>query len=250
MERGETMNEPIRISAKNLGQTALEDFCPRCYWIKLKTNFKLPWQSFPGIFSSIDAYTKLCVHHIIDCINPKPNWLQKMGDVIGYDKVPHWSKNTFYDEKSNITLSGAQDDILVCRDGSKIVPDYKTAKHTDSQDKLFPLYEVQENVYSVLAEKDGRPPVKLFLVYMEPCTDQSYAVVNNTDHGFLMEFSAVVVPVTRDRGVVRKALNVTRELYELQSPPAAREGCKECAALDKVMGVLGMGKVSNSGLEE
>jgi len=50
--------ENLKISAKNLGATALEDFCPRCYWIKLKMGNRLPFQSFPGIFSSIDSYTK------------------------------------------------------------------------------------------------------------------------------------------------------------------------------------------------
>ena len=35
--------EQIKISAKNLGQVALEDFCPRCFWIKLKMANKLPW---------------------------------------------------------------------------------------------------------------------------------------------------------------------------------------------------------------
>lgn len=58
--------EQIKISAKNLGQVALEDFCPRCYWIKLKTSNKLPYQIFPGIFSSIDAYTKKCAHALIE----------------------------------------------------------------------------------------------------------------------------------------------------------------------------------------
>jgi len=234
--------DPIKISAKNLGQTALEDFCPRCYWIKLKTNFKLPWQSFPGIFSSIDAYTKHCIHQIIDThantSTPLPEWMQSMGDIIRYEKVPHWSKNTFHDEKSNITLHGAQDDILVCTDGKRVGTDYKTAKHSETQDKLLPLYEVQENVYSVLSEKDNKEPVKLFLVYMEPCTDASYSV-NNIDHcGFRMCFSGVVVPVIRDRKIVRKALNLTREIYEMKSAPFARNGCKDCEQLDVIRGLL------------
>ena len=53
------MNEKqIRISAKNLGQLVLDDFCPRCFWLKLKLGFKLPFQIFPGIFSTIDSYSK------------------------------------------------------------------------------------------------------------------------------------------------------------------------------------------------
>jgi len=51
----------FRISAKTLGELALPDFCPRCFWLKLHAKH-LPLQIFPGIFSSIDAYTKRVVH--------------------------------------------------------------------------------------------------------------------------------------------------------------------------------------------
>jgi hypothetical protein len=249
------INQPLKISAKNLGQTALEDFCPRCYWIRLKTNFKLPWQSFPGIFSSIDSYTKSCIHRIIDNrygvddIHSLPDWMQKMGNVACYEKVPHWSKNTFHDDKTNITMHGAMDDILVRIDGSRAVPDWKTAKYSETQDKLLPLYGVQLNVYSVLVEKDKKP-VDLYLVYMEPCTEPVHAEGNIIDSGFRMCFSGMVVPMNRDRAIVRKALNITRDIYELQQPPSSRQGCKECEQLDKVIGLLGLGKVGNAGLEE
>ena len=56
------MAEILRISAKNLGELALPDFCPRCFWLKLKAHNRLPFQIFPGIFSSSDAYTKRVVH--------------------------------------------------------------------------------------------------------------------------------------------------------------------------------------------
>jgi len=59
-----------------------------------------------------------------------------------------------------------------------------------------------------------------------------------------------VVPVKRDRAIVRKALNTSREIYEMSMPPKGKDGCKDCEQLDKVMGLLGMGKVSNAGLEE
>ena len=48
------MPKPIRISAKNLGAVAMPGFCPRCFWIQMHAE-GLPYQIFPGIFSSIDA---------------------------------------------------------------------------------------------------------------------------------------------------------------------------------------------------
>jgi len=237
--------EPLKISAKNLGAVALADFCPRCYYIKLKMNNKLPYQSFPGIFSSIDAYTKHCAHYIIDKVDPKPFWMQSIGDIYRWEPVPHWKKNTYLDEKSGITLSGMADDIWITKDNQRIVPDYKTAKHTDTQDKLFPMYEIQNNVYSILLKADI-----LYLVYMEPITEKDAACGNIIDVGFNMGFNAVVVPVERDRAKVRNALSITREIYEMHHAPKGRDGCKECESLDKIIGLLGMGSVSNPGLEE
>ena len=127
--------DTIKISAKNLGYTALADFCPRCYWLRIKSNWKLPYQSFPGIFSSIDAYTKYCGHHIIDAhqqnpIKQLPAWMLEIGEIVSYETIPHFSKNLFTDTKSNIILSGIPDDIWVRADSSKAIVDFKTAKKT------------------------------------------------------------------------------------------------------------------------
>jgi len=51
----------LRISAKTLGELAFPDFCPHCFWLKLRVR-RLPFQIFPGIFSAIDAYTRHAVH--------------------------------------------------------------------------------------------------------------------------------------------------------------------------------------------
>ena len=248
--------KPLKISAKNLGYTALESFCPRCYWIKLQMSHNLPWSSFPGIFSSIDSYTKSCVHYIIDKGNKQrgkiardevekdannnylkvlPEWMEEIGDIVGYEPIPHWSKNLFYDAKSGITLSGIPDDIWIRKEGKKAIVDFKTAKHTDAQDKLFPMYEIQNNVYDILFGYHA----DLYLVYMEPTTSkQSVWDGNMMPDGFNMEFKAVVVPVENDRKKVRKALTITREIYEMSEAPQAKDGCKDCEKLDKVMGLL------------
>jgi hypothetical protein len=223
----------IKISAKNLGQVALEDFCPRCYWIKIRMGFKLPWSSFPGIFSSIDSYTKKCFHHIIDS-KQIPLWMAQAGDIVGYEIPPHWSKNLYYDEKSGITLSGVPDDIWVTADGSKVIPDAKTAMKTNTQDKLLPMYEIQMIVYSILIDKDA----SLVLVYMEPQTGGNDALTGIVDCGFAMRFSGVVVPIENDKSKVRKALTTTREIFNLEKPPESALGCKDCGSLEKLIDFL------------
>jgi len=252
--------ENLKISAKNLGAVALADFCPRCYYIKLKLNNKLPWQSFPGIFSSIDAYTKKTIHHIIDSSNEResrqiksngsyfeyPDWLNQIGDIVGYETIKHWSKSLYHDEKSGITLSGVPDDIFIRRDGSKATIDWKTAKLTKNQDVLMSMYEVQINIYDIQTGYKS----DLYLIYMEPLTEQSDACDAVIDCGFSMNFKATVVPIKRNRSIVREALSITREIYEMPHAPKGRDNCKECESLDKIIGLLGMGSVSNAGLEE
>ena len=235
--------DTIQISAKNLGQTALEDFCPRCYWIRLKVK-NLPWQSFPGIFSSIDSYTKACVHEMIDRRYGNddksllPEWMQQIGDIVSYEKVPHHSKCRYTDQKSGIVLTGMLDDIWLRVDGSRVIVDFKTAKFTENQDKLFPLYEIQSVVYSILID----PKADLYLIYFEPDTDKESACDNIIDKGFSMCFHAVVVPVVNDKSKVRQALSRTREIYEMSAAPEGRVGCKDCQNLDLVMSSLWQGK--------
>jgi len=233
--------DQIRISAKNLGQVMLDDFCPRCYWIRLKSS-KLPWQIFPGIFSSIDAYTKRVVHAIIDSKSIPPKWMQDMGDIVGYRKTPHWSKFNTDIKKYGITLTGAADDIFVTKSGGIIIPDYKTAKYTANQDKLLPMYQIQLNGYYVIAEAcEIRPVIGLYLIYFEPVTDDEAAVKEAKGSivfdGFAMAFKAHPVNMPIDRALLNEAMEKTRAIYDLAEPPDSRADCEDCQILNQIYGL-------------
>ena len=235
--------EQIRISAKNLGQVGLEDFCPRCYWINLKSK-NLPWQIFPGIFSSIDAYTKRVTHAIIDGKEQYkhlmgPKWLAELGDIVAYRKTPHWSKFTTDIQQYGITLTGVVDDILVARSGDIIIPDYKTAKYTANQDKLLPMYQIQLNGYAVIAEaREISPVTDLYLVYFEPITDDEAATKYKTEKGFDMAFKAYPVCVAIDRAQLNVAMETTRTIYDMVDPPDPKGDCKDCQALIGIQNIL------------
>jgi hypothetical protein len=110
------MSERIRISAKNLGELALPRFCPRCFWIKLKLNNKLPFQIFPGIFSSIDIYTKNIIHSWFDRHHSSPPWLSDLGELTGYINPPHYSKYSITDDDNDILFTGVPDGIFIRQD--------------------------------------------------------------------------------------------------------------------------------------
>src|SRR2546425_142404 len=131
------MQKPLQISAKTLGQLAMPDFCPRCFWLRLRCP-QLPYQIFPGIFSSIDSFTKRTTNLHYQQYRRLPVWLKEVGLTARPLTVPHWRKFQFIDTRTGIRLTGVPDEICQRRDGPLAVLDYKTARHTTTQDELLP----------------------------------------------------------------------------------------------------------------
>lgn len=232
------MSEHIRISAKNLGSVALPDFCPRCFWVNLKLGFRLPFQIFPGIFSSIDSYNKRIVHSWFDKYNKAPKWLEEIEGLTSYIEPPHYSKFNRFISDFNILLTGSPDGVFIKSDNSYVIADYKTAKYTGTQDKLFPMYETQLNAYAYIADEYGLKPVSnLILIYMEPITSQDYASsdeVHKTD-GFLLNFSANIHNVDIKTEKLLPLFKKVKDLSELESPPEGTSGCENCNRLNEII---------------
>lgn len=228
-----------RISAKTLGGLATPDFCPRCFWIQMSVA-GLPYQIFPGIFSAIDSYSKSIVHGWFDRHSGPPAWLAGLGDVRGYEPPPHYSMFKTLDPETKILLTGSPDGVLIRADHSRVIIDYKTAKFTAHQDRLFPMYEAQLNAYAHIGEQIWKEPVAaLALVYTEPVTKDTAAHddCNISRDGFQMPFSATIRPVERKPGLVPKLLRRTRKILDLKSPPPSLQGCQDCQLLAELIAV-------------
>ncbi len=229
--------EQIRISAKNLGAFALPDLCPRCAWIKLHVK-DLPFQIFPGVFSSIDAYNKRIVHTWFDKHKFAPVWLSELGELKGYINPPSYHTFNIINSEYNILLTGSADGIFIRPDNSYVIVDYKTAKYIGTQDTLFPMYEAQLNSYALIGKEKGIDPVScLALIYMEPMTDKDTASDDNKhfDEGFLMGFSAHVLEVELNTHILFSLFKQVREIYDMVSPPEGIENCKNCFQLDQLI---------------
>lgn len=226
--------EIIRMAPRLLGSMRLTDFCTRCFWLRLKVSNRLPFQIFPGIFSRIDSYTKKVVHAWFDAHNAPPTWLAEL-DVIGYEPTPHW-RHFNYTFRHGILVSGTPDDVLRRADGTLVIPDYKTAKHTATQDVLMPEYELQLNCYARLALELDYPPVSgLALVYLEPRCDCVEFCEHCSDDGFEMLFDAQIVHVEHRPDMLEPLLGQARTIYEMAEPPDGRPGCKDCALLEELL---------------
>jgi hypothetical protein len=203
----------------------------------------LPFQSFPGIFSTIDRYNKLIVRNHFERENALPAWLRVLGEVGAYVPPPHWSRFKVLDSESGVTLRGEADGIFQMSDGSYTIVDYKTARHTKSQRGMLPWYRVQLNAYAYIGERLGFSPVsRLALVYMEPSTDEKTArdprLVDEL--GFSMGFQASIVDVDlRPEELILPLLRKVREVGDMEGPPEGRPGCRDCDALHTLNEALG-----------
>jgi len=229
------------ISAKDLGELAKPDFCSRCFWLKRHAR-SLPFQIFPGIFSSIDAYTKKVVHAWMDRNDGAPFGLEQLGKVV--DCIDPPSHHTFRMEvpRYDILLTGEPDGILQLADDSIAIIDYKTARFTPAQDEMMPIYVVQLNGYAAIAEHlDYGKVSKLALVYAEPVTDEETASQpeTHTEDGFTMPFSISIHPVELDLGMLEPLYRRAREIYDLPEPPDGRTECEDCRRLDTLMHLTG-----------
>jgi hypothetical protein len=236
--------EQLKIASRMLGQMLMPGFCPRCFWITLHCGGKLPYQTpFPGIFNAIDGYGKDIIHDYFDRKGKLPPWYPNIGKVTSYlsSKKLHWTQFRYEDPKTRIVLRGTPDDIFKTPAGTHHIVDYKTAKATGTQDKLFPLYLVQLNVYAYIANARGEfPTTALTLIYVEPMTEipsTEFDLVMD-DAGFALNFMATAKKVElKDGTFIPELMQRAREIYERSKPPAGREGCKDCEALERLMRV-------------
>ena len=216
--------ELVRISAKNLGQLALHDYCPKCFW------------------STIDSYSKKITWQYFEKHKKLPPWFEPFGKFTGLVPVPGWSKFCIVDSETGIRLTGVPDDIFVMADSRYFIADYKTARLTDLQDSLLPMYRVQLNGYAFIFEKLGMGKVGgLGLCYYEPQGDAPTVNFETVllEDGFVMPFKAHLKRIELDaEGVVRPLLKKVRELGELKEAPKGRVGCGDCEKLGGVVGLL------------
>ena len=232
----------MRISAKDLGWLAVDDFCPRCFWIERHAN-GLPYQmGFPGIFSSIDAYTKNIVERYVENNKELPKWLSSIGDI---KRIISIKPSEFKTERGGVTLSGMPDLMFERHDGSFAIVDYKTAKYTGNQDALMPVYQIQLNGYAYIAEAIGYRPVRdLYLVYFEPPYRETYDAITDghtNEDGFDMPFRPVIHRIKKDAAEIDVLLGKANRTYELNRPPKGLAGCKDCKRLEDLIGMVSNG---------
>jgi hypothetical protein len=221
----------MRISAKNLGILALPDCCERCFWMRAKLGWKSPWAIMPGIFSSIDGYSKRAILASYEKNCYFPPWIAGRWSDARPLPTPHHSTFRLTDPETGIVLTGVPDLILGFPNRRLAILDLKTARYSNHQDFLLPMYQIQLVGYALIAEGLGMGTVEaLGLVYGEPPPNDDNrgldALVD--DGGFSMPFRTTAETIELDRTLIPPLLKRAKTLLEMESPPEGQEGCKEC----------------------
>ena len=229
----------MRISAKNLGLLALPDCCPRCFWMRARLGWKSPWAIMPGIFSSIDCFSKRAILAYFETNGHFPPWIAGRWADVRPLKSPHHSTFCLTDPETGIVLTGVPDLVLSLPNDKLAILDLKTARFSDHQDALLPMYQIQLVGYALIAESLGMGHVEVLgLVYGEPPpNDQNKgldALVD--DKGFSMPFNATAEPIELDRSMIQPLLRKAKTLLEMKNPPEGQEGCENCRLVDELIG--------------
>ena len=232
----------MRISAKNLGILALPDSCPRCFWMRAKLSWKSPWAIMPGIFSSIDGFSKRAILAYFEKNGYFPPWIAGRWSEATPLPTPHHATFRLTDPETGIVLTGVPDLMLGLPRRRLVILDLKTARYSKHQDALLPMYQVQLVGYALIAESLGMGHVEaLGLVYGEPPAgdrDEGLDALVG-DQGFTMSFRATAVPVELDRGIIGPLLKRAKEILGQEKAPQGREGCKECRLVGELVGICG-----------
>ena len=232
----------MRISAKNLGILALPDCCERCFWMRARLGWKSPWSIMPGIFSSIDGFSRRAILASYETNGHFPPWIAGRWAEVRPLKSPHHSTFRLRDPETGVVLTGIPDLMLGLPNDRLAILDLKTARYSKHQDALLPMYQTQLNGYALIAEGLGMGTVEaLGLIYGEPPpnNDNKGLEALVSDQGFSMPFKTTAEPIALDRALIPPLLRRAKTLLEMENPPDGREGCNECRLVGEMARISG-----------
>ena len=185
--------------------------CPRCFWMKLRKNFRRPSGPFPSLPGGMDRLLKA----YFDSFRKKgsvPPELSRMDKNLKLfrdsETLKEWRKTTkglnWEDGDGNVILGGL-DDVFV-KNGKLVVIDYKTGGYPP-KDTLSTRYKAQLEMYNFLLRKNGKKTENYgYILYYHPLEVQNSAKV---------KFNVVPVKISLDiknaESEIRKALSLLKK---------------------------------------
>ncbi len=207
--------------------------CPRCFYIDNKLGTKRP-PGYPfNLNSAVDALFKkeFDIHRSNGSKHPIMEQYGIDAKPFAHEKIGTWRENfegiQVRHKQTNMTISGAVDDVWINPEGELIVVDYKsTSKDSkiESLDEDWHIgYKRQMEVYQwLLRQNNFKVSDTGYFVYANASTQEK------AFDGKLI-FDVTLIPYSGDDNWVEPTLLEIKECLEDPRIPKAGEDCDYCA---------------------
>lgn len=228
------------LSARQVAQIPTTHFCPACFWIEAHYEpWGFPFQiPMPGVFKTIDAFSKNLAHACIDKGLPLPKGFPTLGPIKRYANTQnlHYKKFQRYNKDSDILLRGSPDDLIILEDNSYHIFDYKTSCLTTNQEALLGIYEGQLNVYAWIAEHlAGRSPSGIHLLFFHPIAQVKASQADDLRQSPSLSFAIKNKPMDLNTKQIPSWLAYAREVYDLAQAPSHTPSCKNATRIEHLV---------------
>lgn len=211
-----------RLSPSDL--TFLWDECPRCFYLKVKHNFRRPAVPFPSIFTTIDGLMKGFFQgqstQTLDASLPA-------GHVLWASRRVQSVPIALPGRRETCILAGLFDSLLAFDDGSYGIVDFKTAA-PKAHHVAFYGRQLHAYAYALEHPADGQlhltPISRLGLFIVEP-----NEMTRQADGRIAYVGQVTWLEVPRDDAAFLNFLSEVMGLLEAPAPPPAAETCAWCA---------------------
>ncbi len=204
--------------------TFLWDECPRCFYLKVRHNFRRPAMPFPKIFSRIDLLMKdIYLGHSTKKISPElpEGKILMTGRWVTSEPIPT------ADGLNSCYIQGIFDTVVQFEDGSYGVVDFKTSEAKEEHIGFYGR-QLLAYAYALAHPAPGKlqlnPVRKLGLLYFEP-----QHLHEEPPDGLSLGGPTRWVEVPQDEAVFLVFIRQVTDLLSQPQPPAASPECAFCA---------------------
>jgi hypothetical protein len=231
------LSSSIYVSPRKIGFLATEKGCPRCcWWLNLLKNPPFVMKSMPALMYAADAMEKALFRSFIesgeipDCFSPFTN-------LVADIKFGTYRQFRAFHPKG-LWLHGEPDVLGERADGTLCILDHKSAFYKGDADPFMPQYRCQCIGYCWIAEQlYGKRASGAALIYWQ--ADKTSVVENAKKHWkngqLIVPFSPKVHEFDLDLAYLDPLIDEYLKIVESPTPPAGRDKCVDCAALEYLL---------------
>ena len=233
-KRTRNIYDPYSENTFNISRTRIELFmeCPRCFYIDRRLGVDRP-PGFPfTINNTVDSRLKNEFDKYRLIGNPHPLMKENNVDAIpaNHPKINEWRENfkgiKHYHEKTNITITGAIDDLWINSKKELIIVDYKATSNKESIYELnntwHNAYRRQMDIYQwLLIQNENAVSEVSYFLYCN-------AKKEDIDFNNNLNFEMTLIPYKADPSWIENKIYDIKNCLDSSNIPEASMKCDYC----------------------